>query len=216
MYKRQITASAANLTATSGTVGLAGDPLETTLSSVTVSGSNGITIANTGNVTATLTANNGIATLTNDGTLVTGGTWTANEFDIDATSDITIAHGVTSDDGGDATSGVSLTSSAGTLAINAALVTTEGAAAGTKGGDVVLTAANGITSSSSGSVTTTSLVAGVTSGVVDIDVTAAGNVNLAGSITTTGAGTSGAAGQVNIDTYDGSICLLYTSPSPRD
>ena len=200
-----ITATAASLTATSGAVATGADPLETSLSTLTASGATGLTITNTGNLTATLTASNGIARLINNtGTLTTGGAWSANEFDIDASGTLTVNDSITSDNGG-ATSGINLSSTTN-IVLNDALLTTEG---GT-GGNVVLQAGTGLTGNALGTITTTASAAGTVSGAVDIDVTT-GDVSLSGNIVTTGSANAGATagdgGGVDIRATDGAVTI---------
>ncbi|HEX7030587.1 MAG TPA: filamentous hemagglutinin N-terminal domain-containing protein, partial [Gammaproteobacteria bacterium] len=96
------------------TAGGNGGALTTQVAALSANAETGFNITNTGDLVATLTANNGTAVLGNTGTVTTGGAWTANVFDIDASGAITLDHTVTSDVGG-----IDIASSADATTVNA-------------------------------------------------------------------------------------------------
>lgn len=88
-----ISGTTINLTSTLGTIG-AGNTLRTQSLSLSASGDTGVNIAHTGSVDATLNAASGIVTFASTGALNTGGNWTAQSFQINASGNIGIAHNV--------------------------------------------------------------------------------------------------------------------------
>lgn len=125
-----------NVTSAAGAIG-GTTALDTQAQTLTADAPGGIDISNTGDLVATLTSDMGTATLANDGTLTTGAAWAADAFDVDATGDVTIAHGVTADNGG-----VAIASSAGDVTVNGSQTVAA------TGGDIVIEATDLVLSGS--------------------------------------------------------------------
>ena len=105
-----ISAATAILTAQEGEIDTA-SVIETAVDTLTANGATGLSIRNTGDLAATLTASGGVATLNTSGTLTTAGTgWSADQFDIDATGDVTLTDGLVVD-----TAGIDMVSTTGNV-----------------------------------------------------------------------------------------------------
>ena len=112
-----VTATTLGMTGTAiGTFGGAPDAIETSVATLTASATSGdLNVAQTGNVTAQLTANSGAAKLTVGSTLTISSPWSGDSFDVDVDGDITINSNVTTD----TATGMDFNSTGGNIAIGA-------------------------------------------------------------------------------------------------
>ncbi|MEX0716717.1 MAG: autotransporter-associated beta strand repeat-containing protein [Planctomycetaceae bacterium] len=111
-----------------GSLGLFGNRIETAVDTLFAAATTGqLAIDQTGDVTATLTAENGTARLDVAGNLVTGGDWSANAFDINGAGDVDVLHGVTAD----TAAGIDIVTSGGVISLGAGAVLDTSSADGT-------------------------------------------------------------------------------------